>query len=158
MKAEMNSLEKNQTWVLTKLPEGKKALQNKWVYRVKEEHDDKKKYKARLVVKGFQQWRGIDYTKVFTLGGTTVSWMSRLQKSVSFSTTEAEYIAISEAAKKMIWLKNFLKELGKEHNSGALFSDSQSAIHLTKNPVFHARTKHIQLRYHHIGRLVEVGQ
>ena len=66
MKEEMNSLEKNQTWVLTKLPEGKKALQNKWVYRVKEEHDGKKMYKARLVVKGFQQLRDIDYTEVFS--------------------------------------------------------------------------------------------
>ena len=66
-------------------------------------------------------------------------------------------MTISEAAKEMIWLKNFLKELGKEQNSSALFSDSQSAIHLAKNPVFHARTKHIQLRYHHIGGLSEDG-
>ena len=78
MKEEMNSLEKNQTLVLTKLSEGKQALQNKWVYHVKEEHDGKKRYKARLVVKGFQQLRGINYTEVFTLGGTTVSWMLRL--------------------------------------------------------------------------------
>ena len=92
---------------------------------------------------------------MFTLGGTAVSWMSRLQKSVSLSTTKAEYMVTSEAAKEMIWLKNFLKELGKEQNSSALFS--QSAIHLAKNPVFHARTKHIQLRYHHIGGLVEDG-
>ena len=66
MKEEMNFVEKNQTWVLTKLPKGKKALQKKCVYSVKEEHDDKKTYKARLVVKGFQQLRGIDYTKVFS--------------------------------------------------------------------------------------------
>ena len=74
---------------------------------------------------------------VFTIEGTTVSWMSRLQKSVSFSTTKAEYMAISETAKEMIWLKNFLKELGKKQDSSTLFSDSQSAIHLVKNPVFH---------------------
>ena len=57
----------------------------------------------------------------------------------------------------MIWLKNFLKELGKKQDSSTLFSDSQSAIHLAKNPVFHARTKHIQLRYHHIRGLIEDG-
>ena len=51
---------------------------------------------------------------IFTLGGTVVSWKSKLQDRVALSTTEAEYIAISEAAKEMIWLKNFLNELGKE--------------------------------------------
>ena len=55
MKDEMDSLLSNQTWELAKLPEGKKALQNKWVYRIKEEHDGSKRYKARLVVKEFQQ-------------------------------------------------------------------------------------------------------
>ncbi len=52
---------------LAKLLEGKKALQNKWVFRIKEEHDGSKKYKARLVVKGFQQKEGIDYTEIFSL-------------------------------------------------------------------------------------------
>jgi len=50
---------------------------------------------------------------IFTIGGTTISWKSKLQGRVSLSTTEVEYVAISEAAKEMIWLKNLLKELGK---------------------------------------------
>ncbi|GAA0140593.1 hypothetical protein LIER_01908 [Lithospermum erythrorhizon] len=54
MKDEMQSLISNQTWELVELPKGKKALHNKWVYRVKKEHDGSKRYKARLVVKGFQ--------------------------------------------------------------------------------------------------------
>ena len=53
MKDEMNSLLGNQTWELTELPVGKKALHNNWVYRIKNEHDGSKRYKARLVVKGF---------------------------------------------------------------------------------------------------------
>jgi Reverse transcriptase (RNA-dependent DNA polymerase) len=53
MKEELRSLEKNTTWILIKLPKGKKTLQNKWVYRVKEEADGNKRYKARIVVKGF---------------------------------------------------------------------------------------------------------
>jgi ATP-binding cassette subfamily B (MDR/TAP) protein 1 len=65
MKDEMSSLLKNKTWELTTLPEGKKALQNKWVYRVKTEHDGSKRFKARLVVKGFQQKKGIDYFEIF---------------------------------------------------------------------------------------------
>ena len=52
MKDEMDSLLGNQTWELTELPKGKKALHNKWVYIIKNEHDGSKRYKARLVVKG----------------------------------------------------------------------------------------------------------
>ena len=66
MKDEMDSLLGNQTWELTKLPIGKKVLYNKWVYIIKNEHDSSKRYKARLVVKGFQQKKGIDYLEIFS--------------------------------------------------------------------------------------------
>ena len=49
-------------------------------------------------------------------------------------------------------------ELGKEHDKGTLYSDSQSAIHLAKNSAFHSRTKHIQLKYHFIRSVLEDGQ
>ena len=57
----------------------------------------------------------------------------------------------------MIWLKNFLNELGKEQDNVSMFSDSQSAISLAKNPVFHSRCKHIQLRYHFITEMINDG-
>ena len=57
MKEEMESLLKNKTWDLVPLPEGKRALPNKWVYRLKEEDGGKKRYKARLVVKGLHRKR-----------------------------------------------------------------------------------------------------
>ena len=66
MKDEMNSLLGNQTWEIIELPAGKKALHNKWVYRIKNEHNDSKRYKARLVVKGFQEKEGIDYLEIFS--------------------------------------------------------------------------------------------
>ncbi|KAL6317904.1 hypothetical protein AAG906_030811 [Vitis piasezkii] len=66
MNDEMYSLLGNQTWELTELPVGKKALHNKWVYRIKNEHDGSKRYKARLVIKGFQQKKGIDYIEIFS--------------------------------------------------------------------------------------------
>ena len=51
---------------------------------------------------------------IYTIGKTAVSWMSRLQKCVSLSSTEAEYVAIAEAGKEMIWLADYLEELGKK--------------------------------------------
>ena len=95
---------------------------------------------------------------MYTLGGTAVSWASKLQKIVALSTTEAEYVAITEAGKEMVWLQSFLEELGKKNEKGILHSDSQSAIFLVKNPTFHSRTKHIQLRYHFIRSLLDSGQ
>src|SRR5271163_1433232 len=66
IKEEMDSLIKNQTWDLVKLPTGKRVLQNKWVYRLKEEDACKKWYKARLVVKGFARKKGIDFDEIFS--------------------------------------------------------------------------------------------
>ncbi|CAM8949434.1 unnamed protein product [Rhodiola kirilowii] len=87
---------------------------------------------------------------VFTFAGGDVSWQSKLQKCVALSTTESEYIAANEAGKEMIWLQRFVEELGLKQESYVLHCDSQSAIHLSKNSVYHPRTKHIELRYHWI--------
>ena len=74
---------------------------------------------------------------IYTIGETVVSLMSRLQKCVSLSSTEAEYVSIAEARKEMIWLADYLEELGKKQSEKILYSDSQSAIQLVKNPVYH---------------------
>ena len=67
MEEEMNSLLENKTWELVNLPKGRKALQNKWVYRIKHEGDEKnERYKARLVMKGFAEKEGIDFTEIFS--------------------------------------------------------------------------------------------
>eukprot|EP00253_Pinus_taeda_P010310 PITA_10310 len=67
MEEEMNSLLENKTWELVNLPKGRKALQNKWVYMIKHEGDEKKeRYKARLVVKGFAQKERIDFMEIFS--------------------------------------------------------------------------------------------
>ena len=92
---------------------------------------------------------------VFTLGGTAISWASNLQKIVTLSTTEAEYVAATETGKEMIWLYGFLDELGKKQEIGILHSDSQSAVFLAKNSAFHSKSKHIQTKYHFICYLVK---
>ena len=91
------------------------------------------------------------------VGRNTISWISKLQKIVTLSTIEAEYVAVIEASKEMIWLHIFLEELGQKQGKGVLHCDSQSAIHLAKNPVYHARTKHIQVKYHFIRSTLEDG-
>lgn len=67
MQEEIDSLHKNSTYELVKLPKGKKYLKNKWVYRIKhEEHTPHPRYKARLVVKGFNQQKDVDFDKIFS--------------------------------------------------------------------------------------------
>ena len=66
MKEEMDSLENNQIWDLFQFPARKRGLQNKWVYKLKEEDGGKRQYKARLVVKGFTQKKVIDFDEIFS--------------------------------------------------------------------------------------------
>ncbi|KAJ9536138.1 hypothetical protein OSB04_un000681 [Centaurea solstitialis] len=92
---------------------------------------------------------------VYTLGGTAISWRSRLQSIVALSTTEAELIAAVESAKEAIYLKELLNDLGFEQPSVRIFCDNQSAIHLATNLAFSPRTKHINVRDAYLARLHE---
>ena len=78
-----------------------------------------------------------------------------MQKCVALYTTEAEYITATEAGKEMIWLKRFLQELGLNQMEYIVYYDSQCAIDLSKNSMYHAKTKHIDVRYHWIREKVE---
>ncbi|MCO5573839.1 hypothetical protein L7F22_027614 [Adiantum nelumboides] len=94
---------------------------------------------------------------VFAIAGGAVSCCSRLQKIVALSTTEAKYISATEASKEAIWLGRLGKELGMPVSTPVLGCDSQSAVYLGKNAMFHARTKHIDVRYHLIRQVLEDG-
>jgi transposase InsO family protein len=99
---------------------------------------------------------------VFTLAGGPVTWSSQKQKNVATSTTHAEYFAASESAKEAYWLRSFMNEIavldGRIHQDTVpLHIDNNSAFKLTKNPESHARTRHIDIRYHYIRELVEDG-
>jgi ribonuclease HI len=95
---------------------------------------------------------------VFTVGSCAVSWKAVLQPVVALSTTEAEYMAIAEACKELSWLKGLYAELYGVDSCITLFSDSQSAIYLTKDQMFHARKKHIEIKYHYVRDEIEKGK
>lgn len=94
---------------------------------------------------------------VFKVGGNTISLRSCLQHVVALSTTEAEYMALSEATKEGLWLREFCGELGFESEFFKLHCDSQSAICLAKNSVHHDRTKHVANKIHFIRDIIDFG-
>ena len=94
----------------------------------------------------------------FSLGSGVVSWFSRKQKSVALSSAEAEYIAASMATCEAIWLRKLLVALfGQKVETTVIHCDNQSCIKLFENPVFHDRSKHIDIRYHFIRDCVQRG-
>ena len=95
---------------------------------------------------------------IFMIDGGAVSWSSKKQELVTLSTAEAEYVAQNHAAKEALWLHRFLTELfGPLDGPTTLFSDSKSAIALAQDGHYHARTKHIDIRYHFIRYIIEEG-
>ena len=93
---------------------------------------------------------------VFIINGAAVAWSTKRQEIVSLSTTEAEYVAFTHASKEAIYLRNFISEIfGKIDPPITVNSDNQSAIALAKDDRFHARTKHIDIRFHFIRYAIE---
>jgi hypothetical protein len=85
----------------------------------------------------------------FVLCGGPVSWTSRRQRTVAQSTVEAEYMATAEAVKEAIWWRRFLGELKQSIDSPTtVYGDNAGSISLAHNPEHHARTKHIDVKYH----------
>jgi len=85
---------------------------------------------------------------VFALGNSVISGKATMQPTATLSTTEAEYMALTEATKEGIWLKGLVSDMGLHQDQATVYCDSLSAICLTKDQVHHERTKHIDVRYH----------
>ncbi|CAI5966973.1 unnamed protein product [Closterium sp. NIES-64] len=94
----------------------------------------------------------------FTLGSGTVSWRSTRSSAVSLSSCEAELYAGTMAAQEARWLTFLLQELGFPQSAPTLWCDNQSTIHISQDPVYHTRTKHIELRHFFIRHLVQQEQ
>ncbi|KAK9675641.1 hypothetical protein RND81_11G020800 [Saponaria officinalis] len=91
----------------------------------------------------------------FSLGSGAISWSSKKQEVVALSSSEAEYIVVTAAACQAVWLRRLLRDFLQVQNGATeLFCDNKSTISMTKNPAFHSRTKHIDIRYHFIRSLV----
>uniref|UniRef100_A0AAV1V8R4 Integrase catalytic domain-containing protein n=1 Tax=Peronospora matthiolae TaxID=2874970 RepID=A0AAV1V8R4_9STRA len=125
---------------------------------------------ARIDFRGYSDadWAG-DLTDrkstsgyTFMLLGALVTWGSKKQPSVSLSTTEAEYIALSLAIQEGKWIHRLLCEIVMAANEEGpelmIHEDNQSCIKMTKNPVNHGRAKHIDVKYHHIRDEVKRGE
>ena len=102
------------------------------------------------------RWSTVGY--VFQLGLGPISWLSKKVKTLFVSSCEAEYRAAKAAAKEVVWLRHVLTELGLALKlSTALKCDNQGEIQLAYNPVYHSKTRHLDLHAHYISGLVANG-
>ncbi|GMF29881.1 unnamed protein product [Phytophthora fragariaefolia] len=91
--------------------------------------------------------------------GAPVVWRSTFQKTVALSSTKAEYMALSECVKGVVWMRLLLKDLGSEQTDGTvIYEGSQSVMALANNVGYQSRTKHIDIRYHFIREKVATGE
>ena len=199
VESEFETLNENKTWTICDLPKGKKAIKTMWVFKIKEDSNNKsERFKARLVVKRKRKiilkrilkyseatkdnklvykkskkkeielscFKDSDYAGsledrkstsgyLFKYGMCVISWNSSKQKTISLSSTEAEYIGLATAAKEALWLKHILIELDRNPGKTIIYCDNQSTICLSLNPEMHARSKHIDIRHHFIREKIE---
>ena len=97
---------------------------------------------------------------VFMLADAPVSHLSKLQPTVSFSSCEAEYMALVETEKEAVWCARFLAELEYRKKDAFVFlrTDNQGSIDLSKNPEFHKGTKHIEIKWHWIRKVIKAAK
>jgi hypothetical protein len=95
----------------------------------------------------------------FSLGSTMISWSSKKHKSVSLSTTEAEYMETCEACTEAVWLRNLISDLFDQNlESTTIYCDNQICIRLSEHPLFHERSKHIDIKYYFIRDKFQEGE
>ncbi|KAJ7295863.1 hypothetical protein O6H91_Y158500 [Diphasiastrum complanatum] len=94
------------------------------------------------------------------IGEGVVSWLSKKQETISLSSTEAEYKALTTTTKEVLWIKRLLVELKIMDSEEApiIYNDNISAQHLASNPIFHARSKHIEICHHFVREMVQAKE
>jgi hypothetical protein len=94
---------------------------------------------------------------VLKLNGNVICWKTKKQTTVALSSTEAEYMALSDATGEALWFRSWIQEVFNLSPQTTLYVDNQSAIILAENDTFHQRTKHIDIRYHFVRERVASG-
>jgi hypothetical protein len=95
----------------------------------------------------------------FSIGSAAIAWSSKKQLTVALSSPEAEYRGVAVTTCEAIWLKRLLKDLHEEvFDPTEIYCDNLSSIQLAKNPVFHVRTKYIEVHYHLVRERVLSGE
>jgi hypothetical protein len=117
-----------------------------------------KDFDGKVEIKAFvdSDWAGCIDTRRSTIGfivqiaGGPVSWKSKTMKTIAQSSCEAEFMGLTEVCKELMWLCNFLDELGIPYHTPKIYCDSQSAIHWSQDPIEHARNKHMEVKYYYV--------
>ncbi|VDC06996.1 unnamed protein product [Peniophora sp. CBMAI 1063] len=91
------------------------------------------------------------------LARASFSWVSRAQKTVAHSSTEAEYMALSDCSRQVAWIHQLFGEIGYDLGAIEISSDNQGAVFIASNPVTEKRSKHIDIRYHYIREVISRG-
>ncbi|XP_074271823.1 secreted RxLR effector protein 161-like [Silene latifolia] len=91
------------------------------------------------------------------LGPCLVSWASKKKNTVALSTAESEYVSAAHCCSQLLWMRQQLSDFGMFYDSVPIMCDNTSAINISKNPIQHSRTKHIEIRHHFLRDHVEKG-
>nr|GEV71831.1 reverse transcriptase, RNA-dependent DNA polymerase [Tanacetum cinerariifolium] len=178
MQKEIEALEENERWSIEELPSGKKPIDSKWVYKIKyKPNGEIERYKARLVAKGFTQMDGVDYHDTFAPVATLVTLRTLLAIAVKRDwivhqldvnnaffhreLNEKVYTKIPEGYEKgrvseIIWMRWLLEKLRvKQIGPTPIYCDNQAARNIATNPVFHERTKHVEMDCYFVRERVD---
>nr|GEY37939.1 putative Gag-Pol polyprotein, identical [Tanacetum cinerariifolium] len=182
MQEELSAIQRNQTWELVDLPkrleitqtqEGIFMSQKKYVtdtlkkfnmqgckiFSTPMNTNEKLRFEDDTGAADVSVYRSLVGRKLFYFGTAVISWSSKKQASVALSSIEAEYVAAAAASCQAVWLRRILKDVGHEQVKPTIIKcDSKSAVLLARNPIYHGRTKHIEIKHHYIRELIANGE
>ena len=115
-------------------------------------------FDGKIEIRAFvdSDWAGCVDTRRSTIGfiiqiaGGPVSWKSKTIKTIAQSSCEAEFMGLTEVCRELMWLCNFLEEIGVPFHTPKIYCDSQSAIYWSEDPIEHARNKHMEVKYYYV--------